>query len=223
MQQGTYSLKGIAAITNSLNETLTRTVSPTIDLSGLNNWIFYIYSNRTGSNIKVGIHDSGGITTEITPNVASAGAWQKVTVDISGVSDADKDAIDRIIITIVNADAENTFYIDNMFAYEAQNMILVSNSIEAEANPDTVRIVIMEEDVDAVTVNTDFKAYASRDNGANWVQATLTDEGNYESGKRILTGEADVSGQADDKTMKWKIETLNNKDCKIHGIGELWN
>lgn len=33
----------------------------------------------------------------------------------TGVSDANKDAVDKIIITIVNADANNTFYIDNMF------------------------------------------------------------------------------------------------------------
>jgi len=114
-QQGTYSLKAIAAQTDSLNDTLTRTVSPTIDLSGKDDWIFYIYASRTGSNIKVGIHDSGGTTTESTPNVTPAGAWQKVTVDVSGVSDANKDAIDSIVITPVNADAANTFYVDNMY------------------------------------------------------------------------------------------------------------
>ena len=35
----------------------------------------------------------------------------------SAVSNANKDAIDSIIITIVNADAANTFYIDNMYPY----------------------------------------------------------------------------------------------------------
>jgi len=108
-----------------------------------------------------------------------------------------------------------------VYTDEPGNMTLVSNSTEAEANPDTVRIVVFEEDVDAITENTDLKAYASRDNGGNWVQATLTDEGDYESGQRLLTGEADVSGQASDKTVKWKVETLNEKDCKIHGIGYL--
>lgn len=114
--QGSYSLKGIAAITDSLNKTLTRTVSPTIDLTGKSLWEFYIYSaSRTGSNIKLGIKDSGGTSTETTPNVTSTGAWQKVSVDISAVADADKDAISEIKSTIVNADAANTFYIDNMY------------------------------------------------------------------------------------------------------------
>lgn len=57
-----------------------------------------------------------GVTTEITPNITSADTYQTVTWDISAVADADKNAIDKIIITIVNADAANTFYIDNMFA-----------------------------------------------------------------------------------------------------------
>jgi len=113
--QGSYSLKAIAS-TSSLNKTLTRTVSPTIDLTGQTKWKFDMRASRTGSNVKVGIHDSGGTTTETTPNIASADTFQTVVVDISGVADADKNAIDQIIITPTNADAANTVYFDNMFA-----------------------------------------------------------------------------------------------------------
>ena len=59
---------------------------------------FDIRSTRTGSNIKIGIHDTGGTTTEITPNITNANAYQTVTWDISGVSNANKDAIDKFII-----------------------------------------------------------------------------------------------------------------------------
>jgi len=114
-QQGTYSLKGIAAAADSLNDTLTRTVDPTIDLSGQPRMYLYIRASRTGSHIKVGIHDSGGVTTEVTPNIASANTWQAVEVDISAVADGDKDDIDSIIVTVVNADADNTFYLDDMY------------------------------------------------------------------------------------------------------------
>jgi len=114
--QGSYALKSTAPVTTSLNKTLTRTVSPTIDLSYKTEITFDMRASRTGSNIKIGIHDSGGTTTEITPNITSANVYQTVTWDISGVSNADKDVIDQIIVTIVNADASNTFYIDNFFA-----------------------------------------------------------------------------------------------------------
>jgi len=103
--QGTYSLKGVAVKTDSLNDTLTRTVNPTIDLSDQDLIKMDIRASRTGSNIKIGFHDSGGVTTEHTANIASANQFQTENIDISAVANADKDAIDEIKITITNADA----------------------------------------------------------------------------------------------------------------------
>jgi len=105
--QGSYALKSTAPVTTSLNKTLTRMVSPTINLSDMVEIKFDMRAVRTGSNIKIGIQ-------EITPNITSADDYQTVTWDISGVSNANKDVIDQIIVTIANADAANTFYIDNM-------------------------------------------------------------------------------------------------------------
>ena len=114
--EGSYSLRGIANITTSLNKTLTRTIASPLNLSDKSSVTFDIRASRTGSNIKVGLHDSGGITTEVTPNITQADTFQSATIDLSGVTNANKDAIDQIIITIVNADAANTFYLDNMAA-----------------------------------------------------------------------------------------------------------
>ena len=36
------------------------------------------------------------------------------------MDDANKDDIESIIITVINADAANTFYIDNMYGAEAE-------------------------------------------------------------------------------------------------------
>jgi hypothetical protein len=87
----------------------------TKDLTGINTIKFDAYASRTGSNLKFGIHDTGGTTTEITPNIISANTWQTVTWDISGVADADKNAIDTFTITPVDATAANTFYVDNFY------------------------------------------------------------------------------------------------------------
>ena len=111
--QGSYALKAVAAITDSLNKTLTKTFAVNKDLTGINTLSFTLYSNRTGSNIKFGLHDTGGTTTEITPNVTSANAQQTITVDLSAVSDANKNDINTFTITTVNADSSNTFYVDN--------------------------------------------------------------------------------------------------------------
>ena len=50
----------------------------------------------------------------------------------------------------------------------------------------------------------------SRDNGSNYSEVTLTDEGDYASGKQILAGSVDVSGQPSGTSMRWKIRGYNN-------------
>ena len=107
-------------------------------------------------------------------------------------------------------------------AETTDNMTLVSEKFTADAESDDGRIVIFEEDVDAITLNTDIKAYVSRDDGTTWTQITLTDEGNYSGSKRILTGEADISAQPSGTDMVYKIESLNTKDLKIHGTALSW-
>ena len=218
--QGSYSLKGVALTTNSLNKTLTRTVSPTIDLTGISTLQFDIYSTRTGSNIKIGLHDSGGTTTEVTPNITDSNTWQEVEIDLSGVADANKDAIDSIIITIVNADSANTFYMDK-FSGPLGNMALISESVEAETEPTTGRFLALIEPVDSITVNTDLKGYISNDDGSNFDEVTLTDEGYFDSTKKILSGNVTLTDRSD-KTMVQKIQTFNSKDLKVHAWGMLW-
>lgn len=114
--QGSYSLKLVAALTTTLNTTVTRTLSPTFNLSGQDYLKIWVRASRTGTNFKLGIHDSGGTTTESNIAISSADTWELKTIDISAVADANKDAIDSIILTITNADAENTIYLDYLIA-----------------------------------------------------------------------------------------------------------
>lgn len=112
--QGTYALKATAS-TSSSGHTTTKTFSPVKDLSGIDTIRFYLRASRTGEKIKFGVHnDDTDVTSETTPNVTSANTWQLFNLDLSGVADADKNSIDKFIITIVNADAANTFYIDKV-------------------------------------------------------------------------------------------------------------
>jgi hypothetical protein len=74
---------------------------------------FDVYAGRTGANFTISIHDSGGTTSTVTPVIALANTWQTVLWDTSGITDANKDAINQIKVTIINADADDTFYIDN--------------------------------------------------------------------------------------------------------------
>ena len=102
------------------------------------------------------------------------------------------------------------------------DMTLKSNAQVASIIPVSSRIVLFEEDVDSITINTDLKAYISRNNGTTYSQVILADEGNYITGARILSGVVTISGQPSGSNIKYKIETLNNKNLKLHGVGISW-
>ena len=76
------------------------------------------------------------------------------------------------------------------------------------------------------TINSDIKAYISRDNGTTYSQATLTDDGLYATGKRMMSGSVDISGQPSGTAMRYKIETLNQsseaKQTRIYGTALMW-
>jgi len=108
---------------------------------------------------------------------------------------------------------------------EILDMTLISNSVTASSDPDNARLVLFEEDVDAITLNTDLKAYVSKDGGSTWAQVTLTDEGDYDTNQRILAGSVDLtqSGIGSGTSIEYKITTHNAKELKIHGVGSLWD
>tara|TARA_Y100000031_G_scaffold92591_1_gene101694 strand:+ start:346 stop:1911 length:1566 start_codon:yes stop_codon:yes gene_type:complete len=189
--------------------------------------------------------------------------------------------------------------IEIMKAGTPADMTLISNTTTALAQPDEAFVVLWEEDVDSVTLNTDLKIFASRDDGqtfttdfatddklgitghgfsnadrvtvsssttlpaglgagvpyyvvnaaandfelsltsggaavditddgtgthtaTKWTQITLAEEATLSTG-RVLTGTADISGLPTGTTMKWLLETLNNKEQRIHGVGLEWS
>jgi hypothetical protein len=100
---------------------------------------------------------------------------------------------------------------------------IVSTAFTSTTVATTARIVVFEENVDTPTLNTDIIASVSRD-GTNFTNATLTDSGYVtgSSGQRILTGQADISGQPSGQSMRWKLALANNT-VKIHGVALQWS
>jgi hypothetical protein len=108
------------------------------------------------------------------------------------------------------------------------DLTLQSVATEAETQPELADLVVLIEDGAGIAaVNTDIKAYVSRDDGANWVQANLVDEGDWNTNKRILVAHnVDISGQAPDKTMRYKITTHNqgaSLETRIHATSLAWS
>jgi hypothetical protein len=95
-------------------------------------------------------------------------------------------------------------------AYGFGNMTLLSNAQVAELVPTEARIVLFEEDVDEIAINTDLKAYISRNDGNTYSEVVLEDAGNYISGAQILTGTVDISSQPPASDIKLLLHLDNS-------------
>ena len=113
----------------------------------------------------------------------------------------------------------------------AGNMTLVSEFTEAETIPTKGDIVMTYTNGVAgaggvTAINTDLKAYASRDDGSNWTQLTLAAQGSTGSHFIVSSHNVDISSQPSDKTMRYKIETLNQgvaKETRIQAVSLGWS
>jgi len=101
---------------------------------------------------------------------------------------------------------------------------IISEPFTSTSVATSSRIVVFEENVDTPTLNTDIIASVSRDGGSTFTNATLADSGYVtgSSGQRILTGQADISGQPSGQSMRWKLALANNQ-VKIHGVSLQWS
>jgi len=89
----------------------------------------------------------------------------------------------RIYITKTNI-VNNYVWIRGLrfnVASTLNNITLPSTAVTAVAQPTSASMIVFEEDVDAVTLNTDLVAAVSRDGGTTWTNCTLVDKGNIKT------------------------------------------
>ena len=110
-------------------------------------------------------------------------------------------------------------------AVTPDNMTLISESFSAESEPNSARIVALEEDVNPITLNTHLKCYISKDDGDTWAEVILSDEGDFDNNKRILVGNADLSlsGIGSGTDMVYEFITHDNKALKLHAVALSWD
>lgn len=110
---------------------------------------------------------------------------------------------------------------------EVGDLTLISTATTAEAVPTKGDIVMTYTNgVGTATVNTDLKAWISRDSGSTYTQATLSSEGTT-GGHTILTAhDVDISGQPSGTAMRYKITTHNQsgaKETRIQAVSLGWS
>ena len=108
------------------------------------------------------------------------------------------------------------------------NLTLQSIANTALSAPTTGDICMLIENVSGTaTLNTDLKAYVSRNGGTGWDQATLVDKGSWGTNKKILTANnVAFSNSASGTDMRYKITTHNqsagSKETRVHATSLAW-
>ena len=109
---------------------------------------------------------------------------------------------------------------------EPNNMTLVSNSTTASSTPTTGDIVLTYTNgAGTATVNTDLKAWISRDNGTTYTQGTLVSEGTTGGDTILAARRVDISGQPSGTSMRYKITTHNQsvaKETRLQAASLAW-
>jgi len=104
---------------------------------------------------------------------------------------------------------------------EYDDMVIQSEAFTADTAPSELSIIMREEDVESVVLNTDLKIFGSRDSGTTWTQGTLTGLGDQVGVQRNLKAGIDVSGQPSGTSIKYKIESFA-KGLIVHALSESW-
>ena len=96
------------------------------------------------------------------------------------------------------------------------DLTLISNATTANAAPSTSDLIIlMKNEAGTATINTDIKGFISRDNGSNFTEVTLVDEGTYATDTKILVAhDVDISSHPSGTSMVYKISTHNQAAAK---------
>ena len=111
-----------------------------------------------------------------------------------------------------------------------QDLTLVSASITAEAVPTKADIVLTASaGVGTLSIgngqNGDIRVFVSRNNGTNWTQVTLVDEGDTAGHTILVAHDVDISGQPSASNMRYKVSTHSqsaSKETRLHAISLGW-
>ncbi len=107
------------------------------------------------------------------------------------------------------------------------NLTLISNATTAQAAPTKADFVMTYTDgAGTTTVNTDLKAYASRDDGTTWTQLTLASQGSTGAHTILSAHDLDISSQPSGTDMRYKLTTHNQsvtKQTRVHAVSLGWS
>lgn len=109
---------------------------------------------------------------------------------------------------------------DDYFYPNGGDMTLQSEAQASDFKAYSIRCFLLEQDVSAITFNTDLKLLVSADGGSNFDEVTLSAIASFYGDKNLLTGVVTISNQG--SSLVWKVTTHNSKVVNLYGIVVAW-
>jgi len=129
----------------------------------------------------------------------------------------------RLDITANNTDSYLQIDEVTLVSLTTNNLTVASAALPISIHPDVMFGQLLVKEVDSVTANTDFLLDFSRNNGTNWVTATLTLIRSIPitggvTLKHYATNNVDMTGYTYSTATKYRIRTANNKNVEFHAL-----
>jgi len=198
----------------------------------LNQWN-HVAMQREGSNMRLFVNGVNHISSAVSTN--TSGNQQDITIGYYNppspseyIQNMHLDQI-RISKGIARYSGTTTFTPPTDTSANNAAGTAISTANTALSAPTTGDIcMLIENYAGTATLNTDLKAYVSRNGGTGWDQATLVDKGSWGSGTKKIVSANNVafSNSASGTDIRYKIEWANqasgSKETRVHATSLAW-
>ena len=187
-----------------------------------NTW-HHVAMTRSGSTFRIYIDGSAVATnSSFTGDIPNDNV--AVSIGASGASNYFNGYMEEIrFINGTAAYSGASFTVPTTPIQTAATATLISQPFTAEFVPTTARALILHENIDGGTLNTDFIVSISRDGGATYTALTLEDQGVFQGAIDILSSASeDISGQPSGSSIVYRVQSLNSTAQAFDGIWIQW-
>jgi len=191
------------------------TASSTTTQDAWHHFALVVDASGGGSNVNAYVDGTKLITATQTFNYVAIEDW-KIGAAVNATGPW-KGYIDEFrVLTGSNGGITGNFTPEtSAYSLAALDMTLISESTTAAVAPTAGRVVIVHKPVDATTLDTDFIAYLSMDNGSTYTTLSLTNIGEYSTGVNILVSGKTTLTSTSGVTLVVKSVTANAKEQQV--------
>lgn len=211
------------SIGNGFVGTCTGTFENEIDASDSDTFDFQRNGSTGAVDVGVEIYDetSGWHTLAVISHTSTV--WTATALDITGIAAGNRARISKIRLTF-NQTGTESWYFDNfqVVADTRSDMTLngLANVPASDQSVNNATLAFHVDDMTAITLNTDIKAFITTDGGSNYTELTLENKGADSDAHIRLQGEDMALAEGQD--VRYRISTHNAIAIEVHSVSLQW-